>query len=61
MLAQLHSVLPGSLLGQALHYLSAQWHRALPDLCALFASLPKASCLEDYEALLRACTDFCGV
>ena len=111
LLAQLHSVLPGSLLGQALHYLAAQWPklaRFVEDgrypidnnpcenairpfavgrrnwlfadtvggasasanlyslietakangiepyqyLCALFAALPKASCLEDYEALL---------
>lgn len=111
LLAQLHSVLPGSLLGQALHYLSAQWPkltRFVEDanypidnnpcenairpfvvgrrnwlfadtvggatasanlyslietakangiepyryLCALFAALPKASRLEDYEALL---------
>jgi len=111
LLAQLHSVLPGSLLGQALHYLSEQWPklvRFVEDgnypidnnacenairpfvvgrrnwlfadtvggatasanlyslietakangiepyryLCALFAALPNASCLEDYEALL---------
>jgi transposase len=111
LLAHLHSVLPGSLLGQALHYLSAQWPklvRFVEDgsfpidnnaaenairpfvvgrrnwlfadtvggatasanlyslietakangiepyryLCALFAALPKASRLEDYEALL---------
>jgi hypothetical protein len=111
LLAHLHSVLPGSLLGQALHYLSEQWPklvRFVDDgsfpidnnacenairpfvigrrnwlfadtvggatasanlyslietakangiepyqyLCALFAALPKATCLEDYEALL---------
>ena len=111
LLAHLHSVLPGSLLGQALHYLSAQWPklvRFVEDgnfpidnnacenairpfvvwrrnwlfadtvggasasanlyslietckangiqpyryLCALFVALPKATCLEDYEALL---------
>jgi transposase len=111
LLAQLHSVLPGSLLGQALHYLSAQWPklaRFVEDgnypidnnlcenairpfvvgrrnwlfadtiggatasanlyslietakangiepyryLCVLFAALPNASRLEDYEALL---------
>lgn len=111
LLAHLHSVLPGSLLGQALHYLSEQWPklvRFVEDgrfpidnnacenairpfvvgrrnwlfadtvggatasanlyslvetakangiepyqyLCALFAALPKASSLEDYEALL---------
>jgi hypothetical protein len=111
LLAQLHSVLPGSLLGQALHYLAAQWPklvRFVEDgnfpidnnacenairpfvvgrrnwlfadtvggatasanlyslietakangiepyryLCALFAALPYASRLEDYEALL---------
>ena len=111
LLAHLHSVLPGSLLGQALHYLSEQWPklvRFVDDgdfpidnnacenairpfvvgrrnwlfadtvggatasanlysliesakangiepyqyLRALFAALPKASCLEDYEALL---------
>jgi transposase len=111
LLSHLHSVVPGSLLGQALHYLSAQWPklvRFVDDgsfpidnnacenairpfvvgrrnwlfadtvggatasanlyslietakangiepyryLCALFAALPKAACLEDYEALL---------
>jgi len=111
LLAHLHSVLPGSLLGQALHYLSTQWPklvRFVDDgsfpidnnacenairpfvvgrrnwlfadtvggatasanlyslmetakangiepyqyLRALFAALPKATCLEDYEALL---------
>jgi len=111
LLAHLHNVLPGSLLGQALHYLSAQWPklvRFVDDgsfpidnnacenairpfvvgrrnwlfadtvggasasanlyslietckangiepyryLCALFVALPKATCLEDYEALL---------
>lgn len=111
LLAHLHSVLPGSLLGQALHYLSEQWPklvRFVDDgsfpidnnacenairpfvvgrrnwlfadtvggatasanlyslietakanaiepyqyLRALFAALPKATCLEDYEALL---------
>ena len=111
LLAHLHSVLPGSLLGQALHYLSTQWPklvRFVDDgsfpidnnacenairpfvigrrnwlfadtvggatasanlyslietakandvepyryLCALFAALPKATRLEDYEALL---------
>lgn len=111
LLAHLHRVLPGSLLGQALHYLCAQWPRLVrfvqdggfpidnnacenairpfvvgrrnwlfadtvggatasanlyslietakangiepyQYLRALFAALPKASCLEDYEALL---------
>lgn len=111
LLAHLHSVLPGSLLGQALHYLSEQWHklvRFVDDarfpidnnacenairpfvvgrrnwlfadtvggakasanlyslietakankldpyryLCVLFAALPNAKCLEDYDALL---------
>lgn len=111
LLAHLHSVLPGSLLGQALHYLSEQWPklvRFVDDggfpidnnacenairpfvlgrrnwlfadtvggasasanlyslietakangiepyqyLRALFAALPKATCLEDYEVLL---------
>jgi transposase len=111
LLAQLHSVVPGSLLGKALHYLSEQWPRLVRFvddgrypidnnacenairpfvvgrrnwlfadtvggatasanlyslietakangiepyryLCALFTALPKASRLEDYEALL---------
>ena len=111
MLGQLHSVLPASLLGQALHYLSGQWPKLVRfvedgnfpidnnpcenairpfvvgrrnwlfadpvagasasanlyslietakangiepyrHLCALFAALPNASRLEDYEALL---------
>lgn len=111
LLAQLHRVLPASLLGQALHYLSAQWPKLVrfveegrfpidnnacenairpfvvgrrnwlfadtvggatasanlyslietakangiepyQYLCALFAALPNASHLEDYEALL---------
>lgn len=111
LLAHLHSVLPGSLLGQALHYLSEQWPKLVrfvddgrfpidnnacenairpfvvgrrnwlfadtvggakasanlyslietakanqidPSryLCALFAALPNAKCLEDYDALL---------
>ena len=111
LLAHLQSVLPGSLLGQAVHYLSAQWPklmRFVDDgrfpidnnacenairpfvvgrrnwlfadtvggatasanlyslietskangiepyryLCTLFAALPKATCLEDYDALL---------
>jgi len=114
LLAHLHSVLPGSLLGQALHYLSEQWPklvRFVDDgsfpidnnacenairpfvvgrrnwlfadtvggatasanlyslietakangiepyryLRALFAALPKAKCLEDFEALLPWC------
>jgi len=111
LLTHRHSVLPGSLLGKALHYLHAQWPRlarfvenghfpidnnpcenairpfvigrrnwlfadtvagatasanlySLIEtakangiepyryLCALFAALPQATCLEDYEALL---------